>query len=118
VSIPVEDPATEEIIGEVPAGGAVDVDRAVQAAKGVFDEWRWASANERAELLHEAATKTVEASEDLVALLAREQGKRGRSRKRSWSGRPTACATTRSWGATGAGGSSPAVSRARSSTSC
>lgn len=73
--IRVEDPATEEIIGEVPAGTAADVDRAVQAALGASDEWRWTSANERAELLHVAAEKTVALAGDLVELLGREQGK-------------------------------------------
>jgi betaine-aldehyde dehydrogenase len=73
--IAVEDPATEEVVGRVPAGTAEDVDRAVAVARTAFDDWRWRSANERADLLHEAAARTVEATPDLVKLLAREQGK-------------------------------------------
>lgn len=73
--IAVDDPATEEIIAEVPAGGEAEVARAVEAAQEAFKTWRWMSANERAGLLHEAAHKTHEAWEELVTLLTREQGK-------------------------------------------
>ena len=34
------DPATEEIIERVPAGGAADVDAAVSAASAAFPAWR------------------------------------------------------------------------------
>src|SRR5688572_17403771 len=71
----VDDPATQEIIGSVPAGSAADVDRAVSAATEAFDQWRWMSADERASLLHAAADKTREHWDDLVELLTREQGK-------------------------------------------
>jgi aldehyde dehydrogenase (NAD+) len=37
--IPVENPATEEILGSVPAGTAADVDAAVAAARAAFDGW-------------------------------------------------------------------------------
>ncbi len=71
----VDDPATEEIIAQVPAGDERDVARAVETAKRAFGEWRWLSANARAELLHEAAHKTRAHWDDLVTLLTREQGK-------------------------------------------
>ena len=74
-TIAVDDPATEEVIGEVDAGDADDVDRAVQAATEAFADWRWVSANERAELLHEAAARTLAHAEELITLLTREQGK-------------------------------------------
>ena len=35
-----EDPATEQLLGRVPAGGAADVDRAVSAATAAADGWR------------------------------------------------------------------------------
>jgi aldehyde dehydrogenase (NAD+) len=38
-TIPVENPATEEILGSVPAGTAADVDAAVAAARAAFDGW-------------------------------------------------------------------------------
>jgi acyl-CoA reductase-like NAD-dependent aldehyde dehydrogenase len=73
--IEVDDPATEEVIGRVPAGGAADVDAAVAAAAEAFGSWRWRSADERAAMLHAAADKTIEHWDELVDLLTREQGK-------------------------------------------
>jgi acyl-CoA reductase-like NAD-dependent aldehyde dehydrogenase len=73
--ISVDDPATEEVIGSVPAGTDADVDRAVTAATRAFTEWRWLSADERAGMLHRAADETHAHWDDLVELLIREQGK-------------------------------------------
>jgi betaine-aldehyde dehydrogenase len=71
----VDNPSTGAPIGRVPACGAADVDRAVDAARRAFDAWRWVPANERADMLHEAAARTVTAADDLVDGLLREQGK-------------------------------------------
>jgi acyl-CoA reductase-like NAD-dependent aldehyde dehydrogenase len=70
-----EDPATEEIIGRVPAGGPPDVERAVAAARQAADGWRYTAANDRAELLHEAVARSTDQHDELVELLTREQGK-------------------------------------------
>lgn len=70
-----EDPATEEPLGRVPAGGAAEVDAAVAAALAAADDWRYTSASERAEVLHAAADATRTHHEALVELLTREQGK-------------------------------------------
>ncbi|MEV8508691.1 aldehyde dehydrogenase family protein [Actinoplanes sp. NPDC051475] len=56
-TIAVENPATEEILGHVPAGTAGDVDRAVAAARAAFDGWAATSMAERGAVLgklHEA----------------------------------------------------------------
>jgi acyl-CoA reductase-like NAD-dependent aldehyde dehydrogenase len=71
----VDNPATGEPIGHVPACGAADVDRAVDAARRAFDTWRWLPANERADMLHEAAARTTATADALVYGLLREQGK-------------------------------------------
>jgi betaine-aldehyde dehydrogenase len=73
--ITVDNPTTGEEIGVVPAAGAADVDRAVTAAHTAFDTWRWVPANDRADLLHEAAARTFAGQDALVAGLVREQGK-------------------------------------------
>ena len=73
--IVVDNPATGDAIGVVSAGGAREVDRAVTAAAGAFGHWRWLAANERADLLHEAAARTFAHADDLVEALIREQGK-------------------------------------------
>ena len=74
-TIDVLDPATEELIERVPAGNANDAARAVDAASAAFAEWRRMPAGTRAELLHEAARKLTERTEDLAVLLTREGGK-------------------------------------------
>ncbi|HSJ44317.1 MAG TPA: aldehyde dehydrogenase family protein [Euzebyales bacterium] len=71
----VDDPATGEAVGHVPACGAADVDRAVDAARHAFNTWRWLPANERADMLHEAAARTAATADILVDGLLREQGK-------------------------------------------
>ena len=56
-TIPVENPATEEILGHVPAGTAADVDRAVAAARSAFAGWADTPMAERGAVLgklHEA----------------------------------------------------------------
>jgi acyl-CoA reductase-like NAD-dependent aldehyde dehydrogenase len=70
-----EDPATERVIGRVPAGGRDEVERAVAAATAARDTWRFTAANDRAELLHEAVSKSLQRLDELVELLTREQGK-------------------------------------------
>ena len=73
--ISVVDPATEEVLAELQAATAADVDAAVERATVAQHSWRWLSANERADLLHEAARLTFDHAAELVELLCREQGK-------------------------------------------
>ncbi len=56
-TFPVDNPATEEIIGEVPRAGARDADLAVQAAAEAFRDWRVVPGIERAALMHEFAAR-------------------------------------------------------------
>jgi betaine-aldehyde dehydrogenase len=74
-TIPVQDPATEVVIDEVPAGDAADVAAAVDAASRAFPEWRALSAGTKAEMLHEVARKLTERTEAVAVLLTREGGK-------------------------------------------
>ena len=50
-SIPVENPATEEIFATVPEGSEQDVDEAVGAARGAFEGWSSTPPEERARLV-------------------------------------------------------------------
>jgi aldehyde dehydrogenase (NAD+) len=50
-TIEVENPATGEVLGHVPAGTAADVDRAVAAARAAFDGWAGTSMAERGAVL-------------------------------------------------------------------
>jgi aldehyde dehydrogenase (NAD+) len=49
--IPVENPATEEVVAEVPAGDATDVDRAVRRAREAFEGWAGLDRERRADHL-------------------------------------------------------------------
>ena len=74
-AIEVTNPATEEVLDEVPAGVPEDVERAVAAAKSAFPAWRQTTAVERAQMLHEGAAKMREHFEELTRLLTLEEGK-------------------------------------------
>ncbi len=73
--IEVTNPATEEVLDTVPRGTADDVEAAVRAAKEAFKLWKRTSANERASLLHEIASKVRSHKEEIVHLLTLEEGK-------------------------------------------
>ena len=74
-TIQVINPATEEILDEVPRGTAGDAAEAVKAAAGAFTGWKRMPAWERAGMLHEAANKVQAHEEALTRLLTEEEGK-------------------------------------------
>jgi succinate-semialdehyde dehydrogenase/glutarate-semialdehyde dehydrogenase len=71
----VRNPATGEVVDEVPSGGPADVDRAAQAAAKAFPAWSKLAPNKRAEILHKAAHHMLGKVEEIAPLLTREQGK-------------------------------------------
>jgi betaine-aldehyde dehydrogenase len=68
-------PATGETIAEVPQGTEADVDRAVEAAKQAWPEWRESIPAERAELLLKLADVIDEHTEELAEVESRNVGK-------------------------------------------
>ena len=68
-------PATGEVIAEVPRGTADDVERAVAAAKTAWDEWRFKTPKDRMELLLKLADVIDENAEELARLESRNVGK-------------------------------------------
>ena len=72
---PVVNPATGEILADLPLAGPADLDRALDAAERGFRAWRQAPAAERANVLHGAA-RLLRERIDVIALNAtREEGK-------------------------------------------
>ena len=71
----VTNPATGEVIGTVPDGGADDARDAVAAADAAFGAWAATTAFERARLLYRAWELMVDRADDLAALMTTEQGK-------------------------------------------
>ncbi|MFA3873238.1 NAD-dependent succinate-semialdehyde dehydrogenase [Streptomyces sp. MMCC 100] len=72
---PVVDPATEEVIGEVPLATAADLDRALDAAAKGFEVWRATPVAERTRILHAAADLIAERAPEIGRVMTREQGK-------------------------------------------
>jgi 1-pyrroline dehydrogenase len=68
-------PATGETIAEVPRGSQADVDRAVEAAKKAYEEWRETTPGERSEILLKLADLIDENTEELAELESRNVGK-------------------------------------------
>jgi len=71
----VVEPATEEIIAELPHATAADADAAVARAKAAFPAWRDLAPGDRARQLRELAGAIADRAEDLARLEARNVGK-------------------------------------------
>ncbi|WP_254534912.1 aldehyde dehydrogenase family protein [Halomarina litorea] len=73
-TIAVDDPATEEVFTEVPAGTVEDVDRAYEVASEAQAEWAETSPQERTEVIQGALQTMEERREEILELLAVESG--------------------------------------------
>ena len=74
-TFPVNNPATDEVIGTVPRMGAVETRSAIEAANAAFPPWRARTAAERSQLLRRWYELLLENKEDLAILMTAEQGK-------------------------------------------
>ncbi len=74
-TMPVNTPATGEIIGTVPRMGTVETRTAIEAANGAYPAWRARTAAERSVLLRRWYELMIENQDDLATLMTAEQGK-------------------------------------------
>ncbi len=74
-SIPVQDPATSQLLAHCPDSTAADVDAAVRAARAAFDEWRSTPVLLRAQYMHHFKVLVEERFEDISQIVVREHGK-------------------------------------------
>src|SRR6476469_2229879 len=74
-AIEVIEPATEQVMAEVPRAGIEETDAAVERAKRAFPGWRAIAPGERSALLHRLANAIEERADDLAQLEARNAGK-------------------------------------------
>src|SRR5580700_623539 len=76
-TFPVYNPATGEVIAQVPEAEAEDVNRAVTAARRAFDEGPWPrmSPSERGRVLWKIADLVEEHLEEFAELESRDNGK-------------------------------------------
>jgi acyl-CoA reductase-like NAD-dependent aldehyde dehydrogenase len=73
--ISVVEPATEQVMAEVPRAGVEETDAAVARAKSAFDDWRRVTPSDRAALLHRLADALDDRRDELATLEARNVGK-------------------------------------------
>jgi succinate-semialdehyde dehydrogenase/glutarate-semialdehyde dehydrogenase len=74
-TIPVIDPATEELIGHAPVATPDDVDAAVTAAHAAFPSWRSLAPAARARILLGAADALARRRDEIAAVISLELGK-------------------------------------------
>ncbi|MFJ4782227.1 NAD-dependent succinate-semialdehyde dehydrogenase [Streptomyces sp. NPDC088794] len=72
---PIVNPATEEVIGDVPLATPADLDRALAAADTGFRTWRGTSIAERTRILHTAADLLTDRAAAVGRIMTQEQGK-------------------------------------------
>jgi acyl-CoA reductase-like NAD-dependent aldehyde dehydrogenase len=73
--VKVVEPATEEVMAELPEAGVEETDAAVARAKEAFPAWKRVSAAERAELMRRVSAGIREHADELARLEARNVGK-------------------------------------------
>ncbi len=71
----VTDPATGEVIGQVPDMGAHETRRAIDAAQAAWAGWRRRTARERSAILRRWNDLMLAHADDLAAIMTAEQGK-------------------------------------------
>ena len=75
MSLTVLEPATEQVLAELPRAGAEEADAAVARAKAAYPAWRAVSPPDRARLLHRLSDALAEHREELAIMEARNAGK-------------------------------------------
>ena len=71
----VNNPATGDLVGEVPAMGTAETKRAIEAAQRAYPAWRALLAGERSAILRKISDLMMQNMEDLALIMTAEQGK-------------------------------------------
>ena len=74
-TVPVVDPSTEEVLGQLPVATEADIDSAIGAARDMFPQWSEVAPAQRAAVLHKAAALIRSRSDAFSRLMAWEMGK-------------------------------------------
>src|SRR6185437_7456331 len=74
-TIPVINPATEEVIGTVAHAEKADLDRALEAAEKGFRQWRQVSPFDRYKVMKKAAELIRQRADAIAPIMTMEQGK-------------------------------------------
>jgi len=73
--IPVIDPATQDVLGQLPTAHAADLDRALEASAKGFEVWRRTPPVKRQEVMEGAARLLEDRADAIARNLTRDQGK-------------------------------------------
>ena len=74
-TVAIANPATQEIIGNVPVMGKAETEAAITAANNALPAWRALTAKERSQKLRRWFELMHENAEDLALMMTTEQGK-------------------------------------------
>ena len=74
-TIPIVNPATEEVIGQLAHAEKSDLDRALAAADKGFRQWRKVSAYDRYKIMRKAADLIRQRIDEIAVIMTMEQGK-------------------------------------------
>jgi malonate-semialdehyde dehydrogenase (acetylating) / methylmalonate-semialdehyde dehydrogenase len=74
-SLPIYNPASGQVIEQVPLSGSREVDDAVQAAAAAYATWSRTAVMERVRLMFRFKALLEEHFEDLAAIITRHHGK-------------------------------------------
>ncbi|MCB1691913.1 MAG: CoA-acylating methylmalonate-semialdehyde dehydrogenase [Pseudomonadales bacterium] len=74
-SIPVTNPATQQVLTNAPRTTMAEIDRAVAAARAAFAEWRTVPAPERARFMMRYQMLLKEKQDEIAEILSQETGK-------------------------------------------
>jgi len=74
-SIPVTNPATQDVLTNVPFATAAEIDEAVASAKEKFETWKSSSVPNRARIMLKYQQLLKDHQEELAGLISRELGK-------------------------------------------
>jgi len=74
-TVPVNNPATDSVLGTVPKMGQAETARAIEAANTAWPQWRRKTAKERSTILRRFFDLMMENQQDLAAIMTAEQGK-------------------------------------------
>ena len=81
-------PATEEVIEQIPFGGAADASAAIDSAADAFAEWSHLTVYQRGEILEKAAQFIEGNLGDLARVTTEESGKPLTQSQAEWAGAP------------------------------
>lgn len=81
-------PATEEVIEQLPYGGAADATAAVDAAAAALDSWAALTTYQRGDILTRAAQLLIERADELAPVTTEESGKPLAESRAEWLSAP------------------------------